>query len=1216
MESPYSRKKRLNRERQQRFRARQDQEKIRQSYRASKIAQRLRKTPEQAQIVRKKDAVAHSMRRSKETTEQLQNHRQRQMDQRRSLVQVEANCSDEVMVRRHDCGPMICICQFCGSKNFEKELPADKKFKSCCHKGKVKLPKPVDIDGNVLQYPAFLVSLLTDPSNAHHKEFRRHIRSYNSAMSFASMGAQIAEPPGSGPYVFRIHGTVHHRTTHLNPPEGLSRKFAQLYVVDSTQAVEQRIEETENEGCCPQVMDAIDRFLRENNRLAASYQMIREIEERERATAERENKSIPVVNMVMRRDRQSDQRRYNMPTSNEIAMVFVDNDGEPPFERDIRIYPRNPVNENQQFVNINILSPNLDPMTYVILYPYGEPGWQPNWQCEPYPGKLNTKNCFVLKNSKIFYQLPGALQGSRTNVSMLQFKVAQTAIRNEFNPIISAGKLTQQWIVDSYLQVEANNLNFVRYKQNKLRAELYQGLADHVANVAGDAGLEAGIPIILPSSFEGSPRNMRERLQDAMSIFGRYGPPDLFITFTANPNWDEIKINLRNFEHACDRPDLVARVFRLKLRALIEDVTVNHVLGKCIAFVYTIEFQKRGLPHAHMLVVLEEEDKFKTSERIDAVVCAEIPEREQNPVLFEAVTKFMIHGPCGPVCPSAPCMENGECKKQFPKQLQPETVTNANGYPLYRRRDVSVTVGNRELDNRYVVPFNRYLLLKYNAHINTEICTSLKAVKYIYKYVYKGFDCANIVVGGGDNQTMIHDEIATFINARYVSAPEAMWRLLEFPMHDRSHAVIRLPVHLPNQQQIIFEAGHEQEALDQAAIRSTKLQAWFKLNQEDPCANQYLYTEIPHHYVFQRATWVRRQRGTKIVARMYTVGLQDIERFCLRLLLLHVPGATSFEYLRTINGVEYHTFKEAAFHLNLLSSDEEWEKCLDEAVVFLMPPQLRQTFALICVFCAPTNPLALWEKYVAHMCLDFSQRNDERNAINLALNDLKDVLSQHGFSCSSFGLPEPTVNISSVECINTEQESIEAEHKISTLNVHQLDAFRKIMKSIDDGGSHKLFYLNGPGGSGKTYLYNTLISFLRSRGQTVLAYATTGIAATLIKGGQTIHRGFKLPVPITETSVSKILQNSKEAEDIRKAVLIIMDEITMLSKHGLRCIDLVLRDLMACSVPFGGKVTIIFIIDLIKLFHKPFFYHTGDSHWRRLATDSSGRSKWCTRRYF
>ena len=149
--------------------------------------------------------------------------------------------------------------------------------------------------------------------------------------------------------------------------------------------------------------------------------MMREVEAQAARQAVQAGDHIPVVSLVFRRDRQSDQRRYNAPTSNEVAMVFVNEDGEPPFERDIRIYPRNPADPNQRFVNINILSPNLDPMSYAILFPYGEPGWQPNWECEAYEGAV--------------------LNRVRTKVSMLQFKAAQTAIRDDFNPIMSAGKL-------------------------------------------------------------------------------------------------------------------------------------------------------------------------------------------------------------------------------------------------------------------------------------------------------------------------------------------------------------------------------------------------------------------------------------------------------------------------------------------------------------------------------------------------------------------------------------------------------------------------------------------------------------------------------------------------------------------------------------------------------------------------------------------------------
>ncbi|GBL97411.1 hypothetical protein AVEN_170518-1 [Araneus ventricosus] len=79
------------------------------------------------------------------------------------------------------------------------------------------------------------------------------------------------------------------------------------------------------------------------------------------------------------------------------------------------------------------------------------------------------------------------------------------------------------------------------------------------------------------------------------------------------------------------------------------------------------------------------------------------------------------------------------------------------------------------------------------------------------------------------------------------------------------------------------------------------------------------------------------ERKNKIVARMYTIGLKEEERFCLRILLLQVPGATSFEFLRTVDNVVYDTFKETAYHHHLLESDEEWERCLEDAATYQMP---------------------------------------------------------------------------------------------------------------------------------------------------------------------------------------------------------------------------------------------------------------------------------------
>ncbi|GBN20108.1 hypothetical protein AVEN_30970-1 [Araneus ventricosus] len=329
----------------------------------------------------------------------------------------------------------------------------------------------------------------------------------------------------------------------------------------------------------------------------------------------------------------------------------------------------------------------------------------------------------------------------------------------------------------------------------------------------------------------------------AYPILFPYGEPVWQPKWRSNPKWPEITENLRPSEHTTDSPDLLARVFNLKLKSLMDDLTVHGALGKSIAHVFTIEFQKHGLPHAHILIVLRADDKFSTSKNIYKFVRVEIPSSIENPRLHEIVTKRLMYGSCGIDNRGPPFMEAGQCKKMFPKEFRTETTMNVSGYPLNRRRPGDTAfVRRREINNRFVVPYNPYLLLKYNAHINVEVCTSLRAVKYIYKYIYKGFDCANMVLTAGQVQ---YNEIANYIDARYVSAPEAMWRLLGSHMHDQSHAVMRLPVHHPNQKRVTFKDGHEEEALEAARSRQTMLESWFQLNQSDPDAQTILCTDIP-----------------------------------------------------------------------------------------------------------------------------------------------------------------------------------------------------------------------------------------------------------------------------------------------------------------------------------------------------------------------------------
>ena len=225
-------------------------------------------------------------------------------------------------------------------------------------------------------------------------------------------------------------------------------------------------------------------------------------------------------------------------------------------------------------------------------------------------------------------------------------------------------------------------------------------------------------------------------------------------------------------------------------------------MGKVVAYCYSIEFQKRGLPHCHMLFILHDLDKPTTIEAIDKIVSAEMPDPITHPLAYQTVSTSMIHGPCNVLNVNSPCLKNGKCSKKYPYAFC-DNITLAESENssklIYRRRNMpdrevmrqneSVTV-----DNRWVVPHNLYLAAKYNAHINVEICSHIESIKYVYKYVYKGHDRAQVYMGGNEQER--NDEIKNFLDARYVSAAESCWRLFSFPMHKEFPSSQRLDIHL------------------------------------------------------------------------------------------------------------------------------------------------------------------------------------------------------------------------------------------------------------------------------------------------------------------------------------------------------------------------------------------------------------------------------------
>jgi len=222
-----------------------------------------------------------------------------------------------------------------------------------------------------------------------------------------------------------------------------------------------------------------------------------------------------------------------------------------------------------------------------------------------------------------------------------------------------------------------------------------------------------------------------------------------------------------------------------------------------------------------------------------------------------------------------------------------------------------------------VVLYNPYLSLLFNCHINVEVCTFVAAVKYLYKYVYKGHDRAQVDVGLMDAvapdgttpvQPRMRDEIKIYQDGRYVSASKASHCLYGFDLHKEHPNVVRLVVHLKGRQTILFQEGTDATVVFNRNPHTT-LTAWFAFNKTarehlNPSAPLHLALNTLYHDFPRIATWKKKEKqwalrtqmsGLLLVGRMYFVQPSKGERYFLRLLLHHVPRATYFEDLACTN---------------------------------------------------------------------------------------------------------------------------------------------------------------------------------------------------------------------------------------------------------------------------------------------------------------------------
>jgi hypothetical protein len=373
----------------------------------------------------------------------------------------------------------------------------------------------------------------------------------------------------------------------LLPQPGEAPKFAQLYISDSHAELDGRMG---NFGSVNKdIMQSLQTMLHECNSYASIYQ----------TAMERLQGGAVELSLRLLNDRRTDLRHYNAPTADEVGALMVGGDVDEANARDIVIR-----SINGYFQRVSPLHSAYAPLHYVLLFPDGRNGWHDGiplngFQWDGYGFIQDDENAV------------GGKRGS-ARVTMLQFYayILQHHINEEW--ILRAGRLLHQFIVDAYACTEQNRLKFIRENQRQLRCDLYNGLQDAL-NVGDIFGNDIRQKMILPSSFQGGERAMGQLYQDAMARVCKFGKSDLFVTFTYNPKWKEITYALLPGQIAKDRPDLVTRVFNLKLDAFLKDIK-DGVFGNVIAKIWVIEFQKRGLPHAHILLILNQVSKLRTAQ--------------------------------------------------------------------------------------------------------------------------------------------------------------------------------------------------------------------------------------------------------------------------------------------------------------------------------------------------------------------------------------------------------------------------------------------------------------------------------------------------------------------------------------------------------------------------------------------------------------------------
>ncbi|KAK3929744.1 3-hydroxyanthranilate 3,4-dioxygenase [Frankliniella fusca] len=641
-------------------------------------------------------------------------------------------------------------CQHCGALFRRTEVARSQEITAmCCDNGKVKLP-----DGGKFKQPPNHIKALFVENNPVANKFRDAIVSYNRMFAMAFPQGKLQSILARRYSSMVVNGELRFvANSYLSADQQNIAKPGELYFVEmSGDVATARIAtSTMANSLDVHLVESIETFLRQENKLFKTF-----VTSGEKAKAIAENRPVREVILAINprpagrtsyRGMWNYYRNYtldpnfDLPTIEYMGAVFY---GELTHgvHHDVRYFirPRR-AGDASDILNRGDKA-SLDMLTFPLFHLFGE-----------------FSRCVKGDPDREFPEL----------CTLRQYYKFRIQIREgEWNPLFRGERLFLQYLITAALRCEYNDVDFhKRPEQHQVYKEAYKSVIEFILDQAQrhDKVINPGGISLLPSHVAHTERNGRNRFLDCMAIMTKFKGSSYFITMTANPKWKEIQEDLPEVPWYF-KPQVNVRVFLQKMAVLLNLLVQRQCLGRALGYACVIEYQKRGLPHCHIIMMVYPDDMPKCGREVDLVIRADIPDPAREPQLHELVTRVNLHHLCREKKRRGQevfCMVDGKhCKSKFPKSFSDETIITGRQV-LFKRPENGVVFRNPKSGEVFtistllkpceamlcitkqmllqVVPYNPFLSLVMQTNTNIEICSQeAQIVKYVSLYINKSGD--------------------------------------------------------------------------------------------------------------------------------------------------------------------------------------------------------------------------------------------------------------------------------------------------------------------------------------------------------------------------------------------------------------------------------------------------------------------------------------------